>query len=103
MCKTWIKEAWFPEWCNGKHKSNIAKGYFGGMTLMETCQRSCGGCLAVDAKNETNLKEYSTTENNGLDGLRGRTTVIDEDTSTQKQVLTTLTPISTTEVSGRKG
>ena len=102
MCKNWIKEAWFPEWCDGKHKSNIAKGYFGGMTLMETCQRSCGGCPAVDANTETTLKEYSTTKY-GLDGLIGRTTVIDENTTTQQQVLTNLTAILTTEVSGRKG
>ena len=102
MCKTWIKEAWFPEWCNGKHKSNTAKGYFGGMTLRETCQHSCGGCPAVDANTETNRRENSTTEYSGLDGLRGRTTVIDENTSTQQLVLTTLTPILTTEVSGRK-
>ena len=102
MCKTWIKEAWFPEWCNGKHKFNTAKGYFGGMTLRETCQHSCGGCPAVDANTETNRRKNSTTEYSGLDGLRGRTTVIDENTSTQQLVLTTLTPILTTEVSGRK-
>ena len=59
LCKTWIKEDWFPEWCKGKHKSNTAKGYFGGMTLMDTCKSSCGGCNGRKDK----LIRYTKKEN----------------------------------------